>query len=522
MYHHPLLLFLFILPLISSNHHLHSYPSIVLNPNDYSKSDLLVHNFQQQFHPTYSYRCLLQTESKYFHLDSFCRLFTRVSLTTICPLNYTLKLEIVLPQNTSIYQVTVQLKYPQPLEFNVTNDQTVIHLPFTCHNQNSLKISSTGREFSLGNAQIRLNSPSQYDQQSCQFEKTTYRIRLKENELYENFLQMKTFGSCPAHNYLLASSNSKRNFDYFLVNSSTGYLSLIRPLDYESITAWKLVLQAHDPSNIPFYTYVLIDVEDINDCPPILSWNFPLQTVEKINETDGFRIEIAIDESKVEQTNVIIANLIASDLDTSNSEVKFQLKLHSSIDLPFEIHGPFADSTFVLSTNRKLDREMQNHYDLHLILSDNGQPQLSSNYQLIIHILDVNDNPPIFDRSIYYVDIQENNLLNTTVLQVHAKDRDENENSRVTYHLENEKYFSIDHQTGTIRANVQFDYEQMTNFTVNVTAIDHPIQGKPFQSLASIFVRIIDQNDHIPKVRSFLFFPFDLHVVLFLVSSIDL
>ena len=497
---YPPLLLLFILPLISSNHHLHSLPPIVLNPNDYSKSDLLIHNFQHQFHPTYSYRCLFQTESKYFYLDSSCRLFTRTSLTTICPLNYTLKLEIVFPQNTTVYQLNIQLNYLNTFDFNLTNGQTIIHLPFTCNNQNSMKISSKGKEFYLGNVKIRLNSIEE-EKQACQFEKNTYRMKLKENELYENFLQMKTLASCSAHNYLLASSNSKRNFDYFIVNSTSGYLSLIRPLDYESITTWKLVLQAHDQSNIPFYTYVLIDVEDINDCPPILSWNFPLQTVEKFNETDGFRIEITIDESKVEQSNVIIANLIASDLDTSTSDVKFQLKIHSSIDIPFEIHGPFADSTFVLSTNAKLDREIQNEYHLHLILSDNGQPQLSSNYQLIIRILDTNDNPPIFDRSIYHVDIQENNRINTTVLQIHAKDRDENENGYVTYHLENEKYFSIDHQTGIIRAKVQFDHEQIQNFTFNVTAIDHPIKGKPFQTMAMVVVKIINQNDHIPKVN---------------------
>jgi hypothetical protein len=90
----PLILF-FILPLISSNHHLHSFPPIEINPNDYSKPDLILHNFQHEFHPTYSYHCLLQTESKYFHLDSSCQLFTRTSLKQICPLNYTLKLEIV-------------------------------------------------------------------------------------------------------------------------------------------------------------------------------------------------------------------------------------------------------------------------------------------------------------------------------------------------------------------------------------------------------------------------------------------
>jgi hypothetical protein len=496
----PLILF-FILPLISSNHHLHSFPSIEINPNDYSKPDLILHNFQHEFHPTYSYHCLLQTESKYFYLDSSCQLFTRTSLKQICPLNYTLKLEIAFPQNTTIYQIIIQLKYPHSFQLNLTNDQTIINLPFSCNNKNHMKITPKQKEFFLGNAHFLLN-----EQQICQFDKNPYRIKLKENELYQNFLQIQTISSCLSTNYFLASSNSKRNFDYFTLNSSTGYLSLLHPLDYESITTWKLVIQGHDKSHIPFYTYVIIDVEDVNDCPPLLSWNFPLQTIEILNDTDVFNIEIAVQESKVEISNVIIANLIASDFDPSY-QIKFELKINSSEFLPFDIHGPFADSTFVLSTNQKLDREYQDKYILNLILTDNGQPKLSSYYKLIISLLDDNDNSPRFDRSIYYVDIQENNLINTVLVQVQANDSDLNQNGYVTYELEdmNNKYVYIDNRTGIIRTKTQFDHEQIKNFTFNVTAKDHPNKGQQLKSTAMVVVSIIDQNDNIPKVNNHIF-----------------
>lgn len=496
-----ILLFLFLFPLISSNHHLHSYPSIKINPNDYSKSDLLIYNFQYKFHSTYSYHCLLQTESKYFYLDSSCQLLTRQSLKEICPVNYTLKLEIVFPQNTTIYEIIIELIYENSFEFNITSEQTKLNLPFYCKKSNEINIPLNKKEFFLGNAHIILKS-FQEEKILCQFEKNPYRIKLKENEIYENFLQLKTISTCLPTNYLLASSNSKRNFDYFTINSSTGSLSLIRSLDYESITTWKLVIQSDDKSHIPFYTYVIIDVEDINDCPPILSWNFPLQTIEIINDTDLFHIEIAVEESKVQHNNVIIANLIASDLDASINEVKFELKINSSNALPFDIHGPFADSTFVLSTNQKLDREYENKYVINLILTDNGQPQLSSYYQLFIQILDNNDNSPRFDKIIYYVDIQENNPINTTLIQVHANDLDENLNGFITYELEkNNPYVSIDNLTGTIRTNIQFDYEQIQNFTFNVTAMDHPVKEKQFKTTAIVSVKIIDQNDNIPKVK---------------------
>ncbi|CAF3058645.1 unnamed protein product [Rotaria sp. Silwood2] len=447
------LLIFFILFISStySNHYLHSLPPIHINPNNYPKSDLILHDFRYQFHPTYPYRCLLQTESKYFYLNRSCQLLTRTSLKQLCSFNSTLKLEIIFPKNTTVYEIIINS--------NQTN----------C-NKNQL----------------------------CQFEKNPYRIKLNENEIYRNFLHIKTFSSCLSSNYLLSSTNSKKNFDYFSLNSSTGYLSLLYPLDYESIATWKLVIQGHDVHDIPFYTYVIIDVDDMNDCPPLLSWNFPLQTIQVINDTDSFNIEISIYESNAEQINIIIANLIASDLD---SPLQFDLKINSSELLPFHIDGPYGDSTYVLLTNTKLDREYKDKYVINLIINDSGQPILTSYYKLIINILDNNDNSPKFDQDIYYVDLQENNLINTTLIQIFANDSDLNSNSYVTYELNNEinKYVSIDSQTGIIRTKLQFDYEEMKNFSFNVTAMDHPNNGQQFKTIATVFVNIIDQNDNVPK-----------------------
>lgn len=445
---------MYFIPSIYSTYHLHSLPVVFIDPNKYPKSDLIIHDFRYQFHPIYPYRCLLQIESKYFYLNSNCQLLSRTSLKQICLSNSTLKLEIVFPKNTTIYELTIK--------FNQTNCQ-----------QNQL----------------------------CQFEKNPYRVKLKENKIYKNFLHIKTLSSCSGTNYLLSSTNSKKNLEYFSLNSSTGYLSLLKPLDYESITTWKLVLQAYNIHHIPFYTYVIIDVDDINDCPPLLSWNFPLQTIQIINDTDSFNIEISIYESKVEQKNIIIANLIVSDLDSS---LKFDLKIDTSEYLPFSIDGPYGDSTYVLLTNNKLDREYRDKYILNLILNDYGKPMLTSYYKLIINLLDNNDNPPKFDRDIYYVDIQENNFINTTLLQIFANDSDLADNARITYELDNEttNYIWLDHQTGIIRTNIQFDYEEIKNFSFTVTAIDHPINEKQFKTTAIVFVSIIDQNDNIPKVYS--------------------
>ena len=415
----------------------------------------MLHDYRHQFHPTYAYHCLLQTESKYVYLNPTCQLLTRTSLKQLCSFEHRLKLEIVFPQNTSIFEIVIRS--------NRTDCQPT-------------------------------------DENFCQFEKNPYRMKLKENEIYRNFLQLKTFASCLSSNYSLASTNAKKNVDYFSLNASTGHLSLRRALDYESTTTWKLVIQAHDQYHIPFYTYVIIDVDDVNDCLPLLSWNFPLQTVEIINDTDSFNIEIAVDESKVAHKNVIIANLVVSDLDSSP---KFDVKINGSEFVPFDIDGPYGDSTFVLSTADPLDRESLDEYNLHLIVSDYGQPMLTSHYRLRIHIVDANDNAPKFEQEIYFVDIQENNAVNTTLIQIFANDTDLGENGRVTYELNDQvskEYLSIDSQTGIVRTSRQFDYEQVKNFTFVVTARDHPTDGPALKSTALVAVHIVDHNDNIPKV----------------------
>ena len=460
--------FYFILIIVDSFERFHSLTTIIFEPNHFSKSDLLIHDFRQEIHSIHPYRCLLQIESKYFYLNPFCQLFTRTSLKSQCSFEDRIKLEIVFPQNTTVREIIIQ--------------------------SNRTDCSSISTD------------------EFCQFEKNPYRIKLKENEIYKNFLQVKTSSSCSSSNFVLSSTNSKRNFEFFSINSNNGFLTLINSLDYETMSTWKLVIQAEDKNEIPFYTYVIIDVDDVNDCPPLLSWNFPLQTINIVNDSDPFHLEISIEESKVEQSNVIIANLIASDLD---SQLKFDLKINQTDSIPFRIDGPYGDSTFVLLTSTSLDREIQSRHVLHLILKDYGKPRLTSIYELIINILDVNDHQPKFDQNVYFVDIQENNRINTTLLQVFANDSDSGENGRVTYRFDpnDRDDLFIDSITGIIRTKIRFDYEQLKNLTFYVTASDHPKQGRSLTSTVQVFVNIINQNDNVPQVKKNVFFSSSPHLI---------
>ncbi|CAF1367768.1 unnamed protein product, partial [Didymodactylos carnosus] len=80
----------------------------------------MIIDFRKQFNlfNLKSYRCLLQTENNYFHIQSNqqCQLTTRTRIdretlcTSSCELcNITLKIEIVLSQNTSVFLLPIRI-----------------------------------------------------------------------------------------------------------------------------------------------------------------------------------------------------------------------------------------------------------------------------------------------------------------------------------------------------------------------------------------------------------------------------
>ena len=101
---------------------------------------------------------------------------------------------------------------------------------------------------------------------------------------------------------------------------------------------------------------------------------------------------------------------------------------------------------------RPVDREQQSMYNLRILASDRGSPQLRSECNISIIILDDNDNEPVFTQQRYHASIPEDVPIGTTVLQVEAEDLDYAHNARLTFSLSNETQwlFKINNKTGVI------------------------------------------------------------------------
>lgn len=151
-----------------------------------------------------------------------------------------------------------------------------------------------------------------------------------------------------------------------------------------------------------------------------------------------------------------------------------------------------------------LDRESTETYSLTVTAMDRGAPRLNSSTTVSVTVLDINDNDPVFHSLEYYVQVSENNRLNTLLVLVSAQDLDHGSNGTVRYDIisgNNKGLFRLDSQLGTLETDGTLDYEDETKHTLTVQASDGGGPDNRRVSFAVIFITVIDENDHLPFFR---------------------
>ena len=146
-----------------------------------------------------------------------------------------------------------------------------------------------------------------------------------------------------------------------------------------------------------------------------------------------------------------------------------------------------------------LDFEVTESYDLTVVATDNGRPSLSSTARLRIQVTDMNDNIPIFSLPEYSSVVCENTPINTTILQVEASDRDSGSFGEIEYYITPTHVpFSIDPINGRISINGILDFEKMSGYFFNVSAVD----GALNRAMVLVSIRILNDNDNAPNFLS--------------------
>jgi len=89
-----------------------------------------------------------------------------------------------------------------------------------------------------------------------------------------------------------------------------------------------------------------------------------------------------------------------------------------------------------LQPNKELDREEISHYRLMIEALDGGLPPFTAELEVKIEILDVNDEIPSIEKSVYNVKLPQNATIGTKLIQIQATDKDQNQNGEISYSIQ--------------------------------------------------------------------------------------
>lgn len=118
-------------------------------------------------------------------------------------------------------------------------------------------------------------------------------------------------------------------------------------------------------------------------------------------------------------TGSIVAAILASDSDSGvNGEVTYSLE-EDDEDETFLLNPV----TGVFNVTRSLDFETQQYYILTAKAQDGGGQ--ASTVRVYFNVLDVNDNPPIFNTSVYSASVSESLPQGSSIITVGATDADD-------------------------------------------------------------------------------------------------
>ncbi|KAF5281948.1 hypothetical protein FQA39_LY00472 [Lamprigera yunnana] len=320
------------------------------------------------------------------------------------------------------------------------------------------------------------------------FEQTRYTYSVKENAKKDTFVgSVKASVLDSGHHMIRYSIYSGDPDGFFRIDASTGSIRTASNLDHETRANVLLNIQATS-GNPPAYghTQVNIEIEDVNDNSP---------------EFESTTVRISVPENVEIGTPIYAAN--ARDKDAGvNGVVRYKLSNNALKSGLFAVDPKLGYLTIV----RNLDYETVQRHNLVITATDTGVPPLSANLTVLVEVQDVNDNPPVFERTEYSIKVLESLPVNSQILQVTAVDLDTGNNARLTYRLMPEnssanaitssEIFGMFPNSGWIYLHRNLDREQEEHHHFNVIATDN---GTPSQTAtAKVIVKVLDANDNDP------------------------
>ncbi|KAM8732224.1 protocadherin alpha-2-like isoform 17-T17 [Acanthopagrus schlegelii] len=285
----------------------------------------------------------------------------------------------------------------------------------------------------------------------------------------------------------VVSSYSKKYFD---VNLRTGNLFVDERIDREELcpnTAQCSVrIQAvlSNPMNVHRIDVSVLDIND--NSPEFIEQLHPLNISESLSPGERYLLPIA------------------EDADIGSNSVKtYKLSQNEHFSLDVQSGGEHGVSA-ELVLQKALDREKQPVITLILTAVDGGKPARSGTLKIHVNVIDANDNPPMFSKSLYKLRVHENAAQGSVIIKLNATDLDEGMNSKISYSLikrgstDRSNIFDLNPETGEITVKGTLDYEETPAYEVRIQARDQGIS--PRSAHAKLLIEITDVNDNAPEI----------------------
>ncbi|XP_057368096.1 cadherin-23-like [Daphnia carinata] len=316
-------------------------------------------------------------------------------------------------------------------------------------------------------------------------------LTFKENELGQIYDFDATDGDQGDNSTLLYTFKTLAgDGSNFTLNSSNGIFSVTKKLDFEAGQFYLFEISVADRGGLSSLVQVTLYVIDAKDSAPIWKTQVPFIN---INE------ELAV--------NSPVFSVLAQDGDTINDEIVYSLvdsRASFSIDA----------KTGEVKIAQRIDRDVldfDSYFDLEITATCKNYPQNKSVAYSTVFIDDVNDNLPVFDKSIYNFDlIDEGYVGRLTQMDILVSDPDLKDKGSYVMAIRGSpdvnQYVELSPTTGrnngifSLRINSPklLDYEDSTKRNITFQVVATEVSGSQTSQYSTVNLFSRDINDNSP------------------------
>ncbi|XP_034291652.1 cadherin-23 isoform X2 [Pantherophis guttatus] len=283
-------------------------------------------------------------------------------------------------------------------------------------------------------------------------------------------------------NYKIISGSEGK----FEIDESTGLITTIDYLDYETKTSYLMNVSATDqapPQNQGFCSIYVSLLNELDEAVQFSNITYEATITENI--------PLGSEVLRVQARSIDNLNQITYKFDPNTNPQALSL---------FKING----ITGVITVRGQVDREKGDVYTL-TVVADDGSPKLDSTVKVTITILDENDNSPQFDiTSDSSVSISEDSPVGRRIALVLARDPDAGNNGQVVFSLvlgNIGRAFEIrttNSTYGEVFVARPLDRELIERYTLQIQAADRGVPARRKEH--TLRVNILDVNDNSPVI----------------------